>query len=523
MRLTTIETQPLVEQPIAEARITGGMNSFIDPADIPNGVATVSSFTRTYADYTYRALGATEQTGTKPDSLPVLLYCTYKRFDGSTLFLRFTKNRIDKWVAGAYTNITGTALTGADTDRIRFITSADASNDYLFFTNNGVDEIQVLNAGASTFADLGNAPKYRHACVFFNRVVGVNLAGSSPNPVLVGWSGDLNYTQWNPLTDISAGSTPLVEAQSDYADPITGVYGFAQVMLLLRERSLWIATKRPVASNPFQFQAAFPSVGCDTPFSATQTRNGIIWYDYRTNQVYLYEVGSQPQPVGDAIRVTLRNAITDVSLMWGSYDNINNTYFLTVPTTASTTARIFVLNLNTGSWSYDDRLQVYGVYPLDGGSARLVIDQGVGTINSQVGTINNAGVVTAATARNYFGYRTGEISYEDAVDTDTITASSLQMEWRSKIFRYAKSDMMISSVMLLYQGVRNGSFSLQYCKNGGAWQTYKTITVTDTTRRRAYLRKLIRANEFQWRVTSSSGDFKLLEFRIDVSESQEDK
>lgn len=521
-KLQMMEVQPIVEQPITESRVTGGMNSYLDPADIPNGMAEISANTRTYADYTFRAPGVTAVAGTKPDSNPVLQIATYKKFDGSTIYIRFSKSRVDKFSSGTYTQITGT-LNGANTDRIQFLTTADASADYFMFTNDGADEIQVLNAGATSFADLGNAPKYRHACVFFNRVVGANLAGGSPNPVQVGWSGDLNFTQWNPATDISAGSVPLVEAQSDYADPISGIFGFAQVMLLLRERSLWIATKRPVASNPFQFQAAFPSVGCDTPYSATQTRNGLIWYDYRANQVYLYEVGSAPQPVGDAIRNTIHSAITSKSLVYGSYDGINNTYFLTVPSTTTGNSRIFVLNLSTGSWSYDDRQGVYGIFPLDGGSTRLTIDQLTGTIDQLTGVINDLGLVSDGPPRNYLGYSTGEIGYEDVVDTDTITGTTPVMNWTSKVFRFAKEDMMVSTLMLLYQGVRNGSFVVQYSKNGGDWVTYKTVTISDSERHRAYFRKLIRANEYQWRVTCSSGDVKSLEFRIDVSASQEDK
>lgn len=522
VRLQTMETQPIVEQPITEARITGGMNSYLDPADIPNGMAVVSANTRTYADYTNRAPGVTEVAGTPPDAKPVLLVATYKRFDGSTLYLRFSEDRVDKFSGGTYTQITGT-INGANTDRIRFATTADASADYFIFATNGADELQILNAGATSFADLGNAPKYRHFCVFFNRVVGANLAGGSPNPVQVGWSGDLNFDEWNPLTDVSAGSTPLVEAQSDYADPISGIFGFAQVMLLLRERSLWIATKRPVASNPFQFQAAFPSVGCDTPYSATQTRNGLIWYDYRANQVYLYEIGQAPQAVGDAIRNTIHSAITSKALVYGSYDGINNTYFLTCPSTSTGNSRIFVLNLSTGSWSYDDRQGVYGVYPLDGGASRLKIDQLTGKIDQLVGKINDLGIVAEGPPRNFLGYSTGEIGYEDVVDTDTVTSTSVPMTWESKVFRFAKEDMMVSTLMLLYQGVRAGTFTVSYSKNGGDWITYKTVTVSDTERHRAYFRKLIRTNEYQWRVVCSSGDLRMLEFRVDVSASQEDK
>lgn len=83
---------------------------------------------------------------------------------------------------------------------------------------------------------------------------------------------------------------------------------------------------------------------------------------------------------------------------------------------------------------------------------------------------------------------------------------------------------MISRLMILYEPLRTGSFTIEYSKNGGTWNTYKTINFTAVDgRTRKYFTKLIRANEYQWRLTSSTGDFKLLEFKIDLSVSPEDK
>jgi hypothetical protein len=517
LKLAPQPAGPPTIAPLSESRITGGMNTFIDPADLPPNIATVSQNTRTYADYTFRAPGTTLLAGTDPDAKPVLLYAPYKRFDGTTVPIRFTEDRLDKYSSGTWTQITGT-LNGAATDRFRIVTTADASADYLMFTNNGVDDIKVLNAGATSFADLGDAPKYRFITVFFNRVVGANLAGGSPNPVQIGWSGDFNFTVWNPLTDVSAGNTPLVEAQADYADPITGLFGFASVMLILRERSLWIATKRPVASNPFQFQAAFPSVGCDTPNSATQTRNGIVWYDFRSNQVYWYEVGSSPRPIGDAVRREIQGAITSKDLLWGSYDPKINTYFLTVPSGTTTNTRIFVFNFETGSWSYDDKTSAYGVYPVDGGASRLSYDQITGTYDGITGTYDNLGITAVSPTLNYIGYTDGKLRYED------ITVEAGESIWRSKVFRLPVNDQMISRLLILHEPIRNGSMEIRYKRDGHGWNTYKTVAfTTNDGRTRTYATKLIRATEFQWEVRITTGDTKLLEFRLDISASEEDK
>lgn len=534
LKLPVQQVETPVEQPLVEARITGGMNSYLDPADLPNSTATVARNLRTSADFTRRAPGVTFQTATNtnpPDAKPVLLWTTFTRFDGTVVKIRFSEDRVDKLVGTTWSQITGT-LNGTNEDGIRFVQTSDASADYFIFTNNGADKIQVFNSTATSFSALSSSTtintKYKYITGFFNRVVAANrvASGSSPvstaNPVMIAWSGDFNFSEWNPANDISAGSTPLVEGQSDYMDPITGLFGFASVMLILRERSLWTATKRPVASNPFAFQAAFPYVGCDTPGSATQTKNGITWYDYRSNQVYWYEVGSSPRPIGDPVRNDILGAITDKDLIWGAFDQIRNTYYLTIPSTSTTLSRTFAFNFDTGSWTYDDRNKAYGYYPIDGGATRLNYDQLIGTydqLGAGAANYDAIGLTAESPPLVYVGYSDGTLSYENSTDTNIEPS-----EWVSKIFRIPSGDQMISRLMILYEPIRTGSFTVEYRKNGGAWNTYKTVSFDALDgRTRRYFTKLIRANEYQWRLTSSTGDFKLLEFKIDLSASPEDK
>ena len=508
--------------PLAEARITGGMNSRFDAADIPPSVATLLKNARTSADNTQRAPGFVELSGTRPDTRPVLMYTQYTRFDGSVVFLRFTEDRVDKYAAGSYTALTGT-LNGSAADGIRWITTADATRDYFIFTNNGADPIQVLNPAVTSFAQLGNAGRYRYVCSFFNRIVAANRVDAvSPNPVLIAWSGDFNFAEWNPINDISAGSTPLTEAQSDYADPITGLFAFASVMLILRERSLWTATKRPVASNPFAFSAAFPSVGCDTPSSASQMRNGIVWYDFRSNQVYVYQVGQAPVPIGSPVKNDILGAITDKDLVWGSYDAVSNTYILTIPSTSTTISKIFFYNFDTESWHYDEVANAYGYYPVDGGATRLTYDQLAGTYDqlAGAGTYNNIGAVAESPPKNFIGTTEGRI-LEEIPTSDTMSG---EFRWESKVFRMSVGDQAVNKLMLLFEPTRTGSMTLEYRRNGGDWKLYKTVSFNSVDgRTRVYCKKNIRANEFQWRIRSSSGNFKLLEYKIEMSPSLEDK
>jgi len=309
-RVIPLQLTPDTPFTIAEGKINRGMDYSTDPADLPNSVLALAKNCDIYGDRTYPTPESYPISPAKPNSDAILAYAPWKRFSGTTDTIRFTKDKVYKNSTSSWTEITGTAGTGSDTDRIRWITTADLTQDYFIYTNNAKDDIQLINSAATTHADLGDAPKAKYICAFFNRIVAANIGGGSPNPILIKWSGDLNFSVWDPNTDISAGSMPLMEAQADFSDGITGLFGFATTMVVLRERSVWTVTKRPVASNPFLAQASFPSVGCDTPNSATQTKNGICWYDSRTNQVYLYQVGSSPQPIGDPVKDLI---VTDVA------------------------------------------------------------------------------------------------------------------------------------------------------------------------------------------------------------------
>lgn len=507
-------TEPEAPAVLADARIAQGMNSYLDPADLENGILSLAKNAQVRGDRTFRTNGATNIAITKPDSNKILLYTTWKRFSGTTEYLRFTKNSVHK-KGGSWTALTGT-ITGSDTDRINWTTASDASNDYFFFAN-GVDKIQKINTGLTAYADLGTlAPKARYIFVFFNRVVALNIRSASPNPVLVQWSGDLNFTEWDSTVDVSAGSNPLVEAQSDYNDEITGGFAFAATALILRERSLWTVAKRPVASNPFQFTAAFPSVGCDTPNSAIQTRNGICWYDNRANQVYVYEVGNVPIPVGDPVRDLLSSSIINRSAVQASFDPATNTYILTVPSPISSTSRIFKFNLTNQAWTYDEVDNIYGTFFLDGGTENLYVNDLVGVVDSLVGVVNSL-TGTSNIADTYYGKTDGNIA------THNSTSDGGTMRLESKVFR-GQADTYISRLMLMVSPRRAGTMSVYYRRNNGAWTLFKTVTLgVVNSRQRIYCVKTLLCNDFQWSVECSTGDVAILEYKIEAASAPEDK
>ena len=506
---------------IVESRISGGMNTYLDPSDIENNQLVLLENAFVLGDKIGRANGTSVTVPTKPNSDPILLYTNFKKFDGTSIYYRFTKNKVYRQGSSSWTEVTsGAAYSISDNSRIRIA----ALNNRLFFTT-GNAAIQEINTTANTYAALGNAGKYRYVTGFFNRLVGANLYdATNPNPTLIGWSGDINFGEWDPFVDPSAGSTPLLEAGTDFTDPITGLFGFAAVMLILRDRSLWTATKRPVASNPFSFQAAFPFVGCDTPDSAVQRRNGITWYDYRSNQVYSYTLGETPQEIGNPIRYEIKRRITDKSLVSAGYDPILNEYHLMVPSNSSNYSYVFTYSYEVGSWRQRILLNGYGVYGIDGATTSKTIDELTGVIDSLTGTIDSLGVITNTSPSSIaYGLRDGDILTESpSIDTDN--GAEMTTKIQSKIFRSPINDFSISRVHFVINPLRAGSLTVYYSKDGGiTWSTYKTATwtVDDVgVRRRISCIKHIRAKQFCWKIESTKGNFDFLEYAIEMEQAE---
>lgn len=499
-----------------EARLNGGMDVYLDPADIPNFRVQLAQNASIRADKISRREGSELVTPTKPNSDPVLLYVAFKRFDGTLIYLRFTKNKLHRRAGGSWTEVTSaSAFSITNTTRIRFTTL----NDRFFFAV-GNKEIQEVNFTGNTYAALGNAGKYKYITGFFNRLVGANLYdASAPNPTLVAWSGDINFAVWDPATDISAGSTPLLEAATDFADPITGLFGFASVMLILRERSLWTATKRPVASNPFQFQASFPYAGCDCPNSATQKRNGLVWYDARSKQVYDYTIGQAPREIGNPVKDLIDMRITDLDSVMGAYDSVRDRYHLLIPSSVSNTTYEYVFDYGTESWVENVRENATSVTSNDGGVPSLLIDELGGTINTLVGTINSLVAGALSPPKVFYGMSNGEITSSTSIETsDAGTAFTTSI--RSKIYTAGDVHLMVRRLLFKYIPLRTGTMSFYFSRDAGeTWELYQQVTIAAgdlNKRKRILLTKQVNTAEFCWRIDMETANVQIIEYQLDA-------
>ena len=497
------------ESVIAAANFSAGQITSFDSFDIPNEASVELTNTFLRQDKLSRRSGHTLITPAKPNSNKVLGTASVQLFDGSTKQLRFDRSKVYLRSA-VWTEITGAGLAGGDNDRFTVL----YSNDETFFANNGANVLQKINFGASTYAAAGNAPRYKYWCSFYNRIVGANLAGPVANPILVGWSGDTNFSQWDPALDFSAGYNPLIETQSDLSDEVTGLFAFANIMLVLRQQSIWAATKQPSATSPFAFYTAVPGIGCDAPFTAVQVPNGIIWYDRRTNVVWQYTVGADaPVNISQTIDIELGNSIEDQAKCFANYDAYNKLYQLAAPISSSILVKVWNYSLVTGAWWVETVDKLSSIDNLSIGTASTTIDDLRGTISSLVGTIDSLSPSVVRPTR-FLGFTSGEIMTKDD-GNDMDDTASYTTTIKSKTFNVPDNVVNITKLELDVLIRKPGTMSVSFSKDDGStWTTYKTLTTSTGSRKRYTFPKNIKADTYKFKIEASSGLFDIMGYAI---------
>jgi len=528
--LTVPVTSGQKEQLLAESRINAGMITTIDSVDIPTGALVLALNARCRLDKTSRRPGKTNEAPAKPNSNKILGLVVFKRNDGGTHFIRFTKSSIHRRGVASWLNYTagvGGSLTGADTDYF----STSVIFDTLAFAN-GVDKIQEVDTVASQYKEVGpNSPKVKYITGFFNRIVGAyRVEGSEPNgPVSIVWCADGDRTKWpNDVTpDISCGQSSLVESPSDLSDFITGVFGGPSLLLIPREKSIWAASKQPSASFPFNAFTALPGIGSDCPRSIRVIPGGLAWLDTRTAQIWAWQVGAPPEEIGTPIFSDVIKGISDPSQVLGSYDTTEGEYSIVIPIAGTTVVRVWTHNRKnpTKPWVYDEIDLLSLIADVDSPfSTVLSFDELVGTFDQLTGTFDQLALTgPPGKAARYYGYTNGEIYQEDH-NSDTDVGVPFSTDIQSKDFKAPSETTYFSRIRVEYKATLEGSITLSYSKDGGeSWVVSKVVnTVLNKSRSINHIR-VVSAKQIRWRITASNGAFDLLEYSIHVQPSGETK
>lgn len=532
-RNQTSDKKPYQEElvPIESDDFLSGLITDLDSRNIPAN-ALQGLLNGAYIRNTLlRRNGVSQYSLVKPDANKILNVVCFVTSNRAVIFFRFTVSTIYRVGSGTWLAIAGAALGGNATDYYSF---AVADNRF-FFANNGAGPIREINVAANTYAPLGNAPNYKFIISAFNRILAANLIAGTNVPYRIGWSGDLNYSEWNPVTDLTAGSADLVNSPSDLSDDITGLFSFESKFCVTRQKSIWFGYNQPSATVPFKIDVAIPKIGCDIPRAISQFADGIFFYNYQYSTVYKYTPDiygdSLPKDIGIPIKRYLKSLITDPTLVYSSYSFDYHAFSLFIPdSTNPTNVNCFTYYLDTNNWVQQQYQNVTTCSDLDSATSGGTILDLTGIITGLGGIISDLGGINANSTR-VFGYSTGDLGVQKAYSgLSTELINQTVQDWNSN-FSFVVTSKTIS-IPVLNEYISkcavyftpfntNGTVTLAYSKDDGvSWVNYKSLTfINADLQRKKFITgsKFINCRNFIWRLTSNDTSLSVDKFVVIVT------
>ena len=291
-------------------------------------------------------------------------------------------------------------------------------------------------------------------------------------------------------------------------------------MIILREKSVWLATKQPSATNPFNFFAAVPGIGCNVPYSATVIPGGVCFADTDSQSIYAFTPGGRniPEAISDAIDIEFFKSINDPKNIFASYDKKWAEYTIAVPSLNETYVKVWIYSFRHKSWTYDERPLLTCVSDLNSLVAALTIDDLPGPSIDTLPwtTIDSMANAASVSSARVYGFNDGEIELENAssiLDDDAVVLARVI----SKELLIPLDISVINNVELELDIDSACTVVLYYSKNKGiAWTKAKTIVYGSTdvgTVRLFSYKKLIRTRNFTWKV-ELTGLCDLLRYRV---------
>jgi hypothetical protein len=510
--------------------LDGGHYPDMNPAKIPPNGCSLLKNSVIRDGVIKRRPGTTIFSPAKPNSNKVLYVIDFVDNTGNLRIIRHTRNSLH-YAGGAWTNVVG-ALTGTDSDQIR---SFVVNYNYLF-TNNGIDQIQLVDFTGNTFAALSaTAPKVKRAFGFNHRIVGLNvLSGPAPytvtNPVQVVWSGLDNYTQFDFAVDSSAGFKQLVDTPDDTSDSLVDGFGFDNVAILLRQHSVWFMLPQPISTDPFQIYCKYPKIGCVCDYGAADIDNGIIFPDLQHKDVYALQIEWNQNYQGysiegiasPAVKRFLMNNIRNPTKVFSSYDTIEKEYTLFVPSETSNQVNSYTFNFISKSWVYGEHDSVSCVMDVANMLGSRSIDELIGSIDGLTGSIDSLSSPTATLPVRLEGVLSGDILVVNPdIPIDVVygaTPSNFEQEIRGRTIDLPSQNEDVTCTHYTIKAYNVGTIIEEWSKDDGiTWIVKKTFTITSGSLSKPKLltfRRNLHTNRFMSRLRSSDVAFDLLDYEV---------
>lgn len=501
--------------PIESQNFLVGLVTDVDPAKIPNEALT-SVMNMCYRRGMLMRRNGLTLHSTKPNTAKILNLYGVKDPTSGAVLLRFTSNKIYRYTNSGWVEVTPSLIAANSGGNYDYF-SLTVGDGRPFFAN-GIDPIREIDLTAGTYKALGNAPAYKYITTAFNRLIGA----SSDE---VGWSGDLNYSEWDPLVDISAGSTPIVESPSDVNDDITGIFSQSNNLIVARQRSLWIGSAQASATNPFKFRSAITGIGADCPRAIKLTRHGLVWYNLQNLAVYVWNF-SQFDPdnsdIAAPIRTDLRNAIaSNIEDIWATYSWSRNEFSLHSYSDVTSKTTVWTYSFTYKNWSKSEFNIICEAQDLAIDGSSVEIDMLTGTIDALSGTIEALGGISSG-ANRLMADINGELyiqkEYEgltnqsaDISTTDNGTSFSCNV--KSKVYESVSNDTFVNSQSITLIPYSAGTVNFSYSKDEGqTFSTPKAVIFTASDLNKAHKvtkRKAVKTDRLLWKVESTDCMFSL--------------
>lgn len=520
---------------LASSRINKGMITAIDSVDLPLEALQWAKNAKILFDKTSRRDGLVTFGPEAPNANAVIKMASIKHPDGTGHTYRFTPSTIHDLQSGVWNPITETvALAGTVNDKIKLANLFDI----IAFTNNGANEVQWIDTGADTsddlienlHADVGTSANFRYCTGFYNRLVCASIR--EENEVMLAWTGEYGskntakhgFEDINTVINETSGFSPLIDSPNDKSDFITGVFGLSNVMVILREKSVWLATKQPSAIYPFNAYPVVPGIGCDTPHSAIVTAFGLCWLDRRTKTIYLFSPGSQPQPIGRPIEKSLLATIDNPDSVFAIYDPKENVYSVCIPSDSSPTVQVWSFYFNEQAWTYNEYSGLTSYDEVELLAGYTTIDELLGTMGDLIPTYNNLTTVVKPETKRIYGLSDGSLAIADAtVDTDIDDAFETTLI--SKSFTIPSLDAYVAEVVVEYIARIPCTLEFLYCADGRdhpdlSFTLGDTFEVTVLNKPQIItFKRVIHCRRFAFAIKSIDGQFDILSYEVWIAPS----
>ena len=495
------------ERTLAQSLLNGGLMLDVDQSDIQDNQSPLVVNARIRRDSTEKKPGRIEFT-TAPNGSKINRIVDYKAGPNTLYRIRITPTTAHFTQGTAWTLFVG-SMDGTVTDIATVRGSLVAAT--------GAGRIKLLDVGAATIADLSaNAPSGKYLTGFVERLITGNIGISPELSETIAWSANRDITEYDTLIDISAGQKRLDTSPGEVLDPISGVYGFNTVIIIPRERSIWLGIPSGTAIDPINTSRAIPKIGTSLPGSIAVTRGGIIFLDTEAKEVFIYSPGGQPEPLAFPVRDSILNQIVDSQGVFSQFFETENEYYFGIDDGGIT--KLWILNLVTKAWVYDEVVNMSAINAATILSPYTAADDLVGTMDGLTGTMDDLSNTPVRTTEMVYGFTDGTLEQESSAVDDN-NGVPFTFERRTKEYRAEESDMVFLSIVYEYIATISGNMILSFSKDGGdTWTVAKSITTVVTPKKAQEIKfkKQIRSKRLMYRITSTTGLFKLLSLKVKV-------